>query len=161
MVEQLDELYREVILDHFKSSSHRGQLTGAQITAVGNNPLCGDELAFSLKLDHGRVAESRFDGKGCAISQASASMLSQQLEGKTFDEICRIIEAMKGLMQGHDPDPSLDLGDLEALAGVRNFPVRVKCAALSWNVVEQGIEEFKTKVKIQKAKVKTTSQKSK
>ena len=145
MVEQLDELYREVILDHFKNSSHRGQLLGAQIKAEGNNPLCGDEMTFFLKLDDGRVTKARFDGKGCAISQAAASILSEQLESKTFDEIRQIVEAMKGLMQGQDPDPSLDLGDLESLAGVRKFPVRVKCAALSWNIVEQGLNEYKGK----------------
>ena len=150
MVEQLDELYREVILDHFKNSSHSGELSDAQVRAEGTNPLCGDEMTFYLKLANGKVAQARFKGKGCAISQASASMLSQQLEGKTLDEIRRLIEAMKGLMQGQDPDPSLDLGDLEALAGVRKFPVRVKCAALSWNVVEQGLEEFQAKVKSQK-----------
>ena len=142
MVEQLDELYREVILDHFKSSSHRGKLPGAQIHATGNNPLCGDELAFALQLDQGRIAQAKFGAKGCAISQAAASMLSQQLEGKTFDEVRQLIDALKGLMQGQDPDPSLDLGDLEALAGVRKFPVRVKCAALSWNVVEQGLKDY-------------------
>ena len=145
MVEQLDELDREVILDHFKNSSHRGQLLGAQIKAEGNNPLCGDEMTFFLKLDDGRVTKARFDGKGCAISQAAASMLSQQLEGKMLEEIRQIIEAMKGLMQGQDPHPSLDLGDLESLAGVRKFPVRVKCAALSWNIVEQGLNEYKGK----------------
>jgi len=145
MVEQLDELYREVILDHFKSSSHRGELAGAQIKAEGNNPLCGDELTFYLKLDNGRVGQAHFAGKGCAISQAAASMLSQQVEDKTIAEIRQIIEAMKGLMQGQEPDPSLDLGDLESLAGVRKFPVRVKCAALSWNIVEQGLNEYKGK----------------
>ena len=145
MVEQLDELYREVILDHFKSSSHRGKLPKAQIKAVGDNPLCGDELTFFLTLDDGRVRQARFDGKGCAISQAAASMLSEQLESKTFDEIRQIVEAMKGLMQGQDPDPSLDLGDLESLAGVRKFPVRVKCAALSWNIVEQGLNNYLNK----------------
>jgi nitrogen fixation NifU-like protein len=117
-------------------------LPGAQIRADGNNPLCGDELTFYVKLNDGRVAQSRFTGKGCAISQAAASMLSQQVEGKSLDEIRRIIEAMKGLMQGQEPDPALDLGDLEALAGVRKFPVRVKCAALSWNVVEQGLQAY-------------------
>ena len=145
MVEQLDELYREVILDHFKSSSHRGELPGAQVKVAGNNPLCGDEMTFYLKLADGKVAQARFKGKGCAISQAAASMLSQQLEGKMLEEIGQIIEAMKGLMQGQDPDPSIDLGDLESLAGVRKFPVRVKCAALSWNVVEQGLNEYKGK----------------
>ena len=145
MVEQLDELYREVILDHFKSSSHRGELPKAQIKAEGNNPLCGDEMTFYLKLADGKVAQARFKGKGCAISQAAASMLSQQLEDKTLDESRQIIEAMKALMQGQDPDPSLDLGDLESLAGVRKFPVRVKCAALSWNIVEQGLKEYRAK----------------
>ncbi len=143
MVEGLDELYRAVILDHFNNSSHAGELPDAHIKASGNNPLCGDELAFALKLSGGRVAQVRFKGTGCAISQAASSMLSQQMEGKTLDEVCAIINAMKALMQGKAPDPSLDLGDLESLAGVRKFPVRVKCAALSWNVVEQGLNEYK------------------
>ena len=141
MLDQLDELYRDVILDHFKNSSHAGTLPTAQIKAEGSNPLCGDELAFDILMDGATLRQVRFHGKGCAISQAAASMLSQQLEGKTVDEAGRIIEALKALMQGHEPDASLDLGDLEALAGVRKFPVRVKCAALSWNIVEQGLNE--------------------
>ena len=142
VMEQLDELYREVILDHFKNPTHSGELADAQVKAEGNNPLCGDEMAFHLRVDNGHIQQVRFRGKGCAISQAAASMFSQQLEGKTVPEVFRLIEAMKGLMQGQEPDPSLDLGDLEALAGVRKFPVRVKCAALSWNVVEQGLKEY-------------------
>ena len=145
MLEQLDELYREVILDHFKNSSHHGEIPDAHITVKGANPLCGDEITFYIKLGNGQIQQVRFDGKGCAISQAAASMLSEQLEGKTFDEIRQIVEAMKGLMQGQDPDPSLDLGDLESLAGVRKFPVRVKCAALSWNIVEQGLNNYLNK----------------
>ena len=145
MIEQLDELYREVILDHFKSSAHKGPLPGAQISADGANPLCGDELRFHLRLSNGRIEEARFEGTGCAISQAAASMLAQQLEGKSLSQAATVIEAMKGLMHGQNPDPSLDLGDLEALAGVRKFPVRVKCAALSWNVVEQGLAAHKGK----------------
>ena len=141
MVEQLDELYREVILDHFKNSSHHGALPGAQVNADGTNPLCGDEVAFHLKLDGGRIGQVRFEGKGCAISQAASSMLAQQLEGKTLPQARALIETMKALMQGQDPDAAVDLGDLEALAGVRKFPVRVKCAALSWNVVEQGLAQ--------------------
>ena len=140
MIEQLDELYREVILDHFKNSTHSGELAGAQIHADGANPLCGDEVTFWLKIESGRLVGVRFIGKGCAISQAASSMLAQQLEGKTLAEAGRLIETMKALMQGREPDPSVDLGDLEALAGVRKFPVRVKCAALSWNVVEQGLK---------------------
>ena len=142
MVEQLDELYRAVILDHFKCSRYSGDLPDAQIHTTGANPLCGDEVTFHVKLDQERIAQVRFTGKGCAISQAASSMFAQQLEGKTLQEVGQIIRTMKALMQGQEPDPSIDLGDLEALAGVRKFPVRVKCAALSWNVVEQGLVEY-------------------
>ena len=141
MIDQLDELYREVILDHFKSPTHKGELPEAQIKAQGANPLCGDELTFHIRVDGDRLAQVRFHGSGCAISQAAASMLAGRLEGTTRAEAGRIIEAMKSLMQGGDPDRGPDLGDLEVLAGVRKFPVRVKCAALSWNVVEQGLKE--------------------
>ena len=142
MVEQLDELYRAVILDHFKCSRYSGDLPDAQIHTMGANPLCGDEVTFHVKLDQERIAQVRFTSKGCAISQAASSMLAQQLEGRTLQEVGQIITTMKALMQGQEPDPSIDLGDLEALAGVRKFPVRVKCAALSWNVVEQGLAEY-------------------
>ena len=145
MLDQLDALYREVILDHFRHSDHAGELPGAQVTAAGNNPLCGDDLTFHLALEGGRVRQARFTGKGCAISQAAASMLAAQLEGKTLPEVARLIQALKALMQGAQPDADVDLGDLEALAGVRKFPVRVKCAALSWNVVEQGLADYQKK----------------
>jgi nitrogen fixation NifU-like protein len=142
MFEQLDELYREVILEHFKRSAHSGTLPDAQVRAEGANPLCGDELTFQLALDGGRITRARFQGKGCAISQAAASMLAAALEGRTPAEARRLIEAMKRLMHG-DPAPSgVELGDLEALSGVRKFPVRIKCAALSWNVVEDGLDAY-------------------
>jgi len=142
MIEQLDELYRDVILEHFKKPTHSGELPDAQIKSAGVNPLCGDEVAFHVKLADGHLAQVRFRGKGCAIAQAASSMLAGQLEGKTIAEAGRLIAAMKALMQGQEPDPSVDLGDLEALAGVRKFPVRIKCAALSWNVVESGLKEY-------------------
>ena len=145
MVEQLDELYRDVILEHFKHSAQAGELPGAQIHASGSNPLCGDEVTFHLRLDGGRIRAVRFQGKGCAISQAASSMLAGELEGKTPAEAAKLIEAMKALMQGKAPGPSVELGDLEALAGVRKFPVRVKCAALAWNIVEQGLAEAGSK----------------
>ena len=140
MLDQLDELYREVILEHFKRSTHAGELPGAQVNVTGANPLCGDEVAFHLKMDNGRIAQVRFKGTGCAISQAASSMLAAAVEGKSIDDAKKLIETMKALMQGKEPDASVDLGDLEALAGVRKFPVRVKCAALSWNVVEQALQ---------------------
>lgn len=139
MIDQLDELYRDVILEHFKNSTHAGEVPEAQIKVDGANPLCGDELTFHIKLDGGTLSAVRFRGKGCAISQAAASMLAGQAEGKTVGETRKLIESMKSLMQGGDPDAGADLGDLEALAGVRKFPVRIKCAALSWNVIEQGL----------------------
>ena len=142
MIEQLDELYREVILDHFKNPTHSGELPNAQIKVDGANPLCGDEMTFYLSMQNGRIEHVRFRGKGCAISQAAASMLAGQLEGKTVAETMKLIDAMKALMQGQEADPSVDLGDLEALAGVRKFPVRIKYAALSWNVIEQGLEDY-------------------
>ena len=142
MLDQLDELYRDVILDHFAHPTHTGELPDAQIKADGDNPLCGDVLTFHLLVDGGRLSRVRFRGKGCAISQAAASMLAGQLEGKTIPEARGIVGAMKTLMQGHAPADSVDFGDLEALAGVRKFPIRVKCAALSWNVVEHGLEEY-------------------
>ncbi len=142
MLDQLDELYRDVILDHFRNPTHVGELPVAQVKVEGANPLCGDELTFHLQMQRGRIHQVRFRGKGCAISQAAASMFATQLEGKTIQEAWRIVDTMKALMQGQDPDDSVDLGDLEALAGVRKFPVRVKCAALSWNVVEQGLKNY-------------------
>ncbi len=141
VMEELDSLYREVILEHFKNSKHAGRLPAPTLTATGQNPLCGDEMVFDLAVDGGRISAVRFDGKGCVISQAAASMLSQQLEGKTPAQARTLVNAMKAMMQGKDPDPSVDVGDLEALSGVRKFPVRVKCAALSWNVVEQALNK--------------------
>ncbi len=140
MMEQMDALYREVILDHFKDPRNVGELPNPTVRAEGTNPLCGDEIAFSLYLDGDRVRDIRFQGKGCAISQATASMLTEEIKGKSLAEVRQLIQAMKGLMQGQEPDPSVDLGNLETLAGVRKFPVRIKCAALSWNVLEQGLQ---------------------
>ena len=143
VVEQLDELYREVILDHFRDPRHVGELPEAQIHAEGNNPLCGDQIEFWITVSGGRVQQARFLGKGCAIAQATGSMFTEQLPGKTLEEVERLIRVMKRLMQGEPPSPSVDLGDLESLVGVRKFPVRVKCAALSWNVIEQGVKEYR------------------
>ena len=139
MIDQLGELYRDVILEHYRNSSYAGELPKPAVCSEGSNPLCGDELTVYLQQENGRVAQARFKAKGCAISQAASSMLMEQLEGKDTPEIQKLIDSMRGLMQGQEPDPSVDLGDLEALAGVSKFPVRVKCAALSWNVVEQAL----------------------
>ena len=136
-----DDADREY-LDGEVVERNMGELPDAQIKAEGTNPLCGDEMSFWVKLSGDRIERVGFTGKGCAISQASASMFTEQLKGKTLQELHGLIAAMKRLMQGEAPNPSVDLGDLESLEGVRKFPVRVKCAALSWNVLEQGLEGY-------------------
>jgi nitrogen fixation protein NifU and related proteins len=137
----LDDLYREVILDHYSHPRNKGELPDPDIKVEGANPLCGDELSIFVKLDGDRVADVRFVGRGCSISQASASMMTEQIKGKTLDEARALAARFKGMMRGDAVDED-ELGELAALQGVRKFPVRVKCATLSWVALEQGIGEF-------------------
>ncbi|MDR7483555.1 MAG: SUF system NifU family Fe-S cluster assembly protein [Armatimonadota bacterium] len=135
----LDDLYREVILDHYAHPRNRGRLDPADLTVEGTNPLCGDELVLSVRLQGERVAAARFEGRGCSISQASASMLTEAITGKSLDEVRGLIGQFKGMMRGAPPADAL--GDLAALQGVRKFPVRIKCATLAWVALEQGLDE--------------------
>lgn len=135
----LDDLYREVILDHYSHPRNRGRLDPHDVAAEGANPLCGDELALFVRLKDGRVDEVRFEGHGCSISQASASMMSEAIKGKPLAEVRDLIAHFKAMMRG--AEPSSTLGDLEALQGVRKFPVRVKCATLPWVTLEQGLDD--------------------
>ncbi|HEY3248737.1 MAG TPA: SUF system NifU family Fe-S cluster assembly protein [bacterium] len=137
----LDDLYREVILDHYAHPRNKGALEDADIKVEGANPLCGDELSIYVKLAGGTISAVTFVGRGCSISQASASMMTEQITGKTLQQAKQLVGEFKALMRG-DPVPEEDLGDLAALQGVRKFPVRVKCATLSWVALEQGVEEF-------------------
>lgn len=136
----LDDLYREIILDHYAHPRNRGTLEQADISVEGANPLCGDELSFSVRLQDGVIRDVRFEGRGCSISQASASMMTGEIQGKTLSEARALVEQFKAMMRGQPS--TLDETDLAALAGVRKFPVRVKCATLAWVAVDQGIEEF-------------------
>ncbi len=144
----VDDLYRDVILDHYRSPRNRGSLNEADAHAEGNNPLCGDEVAIDLALDNGRVADIGIVGQGCSISQSSASMMSEAVKGKTLDEVNELIGRFKVMMSidegadpGLDPDrPGAVLGDLEALQGVRRFPVRIKCADLPWTTLQEALE---------------------
>lgn len=142
----IEELYREVILDHYRNPRNRGTLEHADAHAEGNNPLCGDELAIDLRFEDDRVADVAIHGQGCSISQASASMMSQAIKGRTISEITELTAKFKAMMNideapaGFDPDrPGSKLGDLEALQGVRKFPVRVKCANLAWTTLEEAL----------------------
>lgn len=141
----LDELYREVILDHYKSPRNRGELPEPRIRIEAANPLCGDELTLDLAVRDGRVAEARFNGRGCSISQASASMMTEAIKGKSFGEAEHLVREFTRMMHGEEPEAPDELGDGSALQGVAKYPVRIKCALLAWNALKQGIDEAREK----------------
>ncbi len=141
----LDDLYREVILDHYSRPRNRGVADPADVIQEGANPLCGDEIRVSLRVRNGIIDDLRFEGKGCSISQASASMMTELLKGKPVEEAERFIGTFKTMMHGAGAGGDNGLGDLEALQGVRKFPVRVKCATLSWVTLELALEELAPK----------------
>jgi len=144
----LDELYREVILDHYRNPRRKGSLEGDHIHAEGQNPSCGDEFSLDLRIDGGTVSDVAIQGIGCSISQASGSMMAEALIGKTLPEVAAMTDNFKrmmGIVEGDNPvdadRPGSVLGDLEALQGVRKFPVRVKCADLPWTTLESAISD--------------------
>lgn len=143
MMENLDSLYREVILDHFQNPRHHGTLAHPSVSVDGKNPLCGDEITLQLIVDGDVIREVAWSGKGCAISQASVSVLTENVVGKTISEARGMIENVKGVMKGAVDAESLDMGDLEALAGVRQFPVRIKCALLGWTTLDEAFKELR------------------
>ena len=153
----LEDLYREIILDHYRNPRNRGELDTPPAHRVeGFNPLCGDEIVVYLELDDGTVTDLKIGGQGCSISQSSASMMSAAVKGKSLKEIRELTRAFKAMMSIHEQELEGDdasaeadaaaaeevrLGDLEALRGVVKFPVRIKCATLSWNTLTQGLDE--------------------
>jgi len=142
----LDDLYREIILDHYRSPRNRGELPPPAAHAVGHNPLCGDEIDVYLQVDDGVVSDIKVGGQGCSISQSSASMMSQAVKGKAVDDVKALVKKFKGLMSveevdGDEPAVDVPLGDLEALQGVVKFPVRIKCATLAWNTLTEALAD--------------------
>jgi len=156
----LEELYREIILDHYRSPRNRGELDSPPAHRVeGFNPLCGDEVVISMVVEDGKLADLKIGGSGCSISQSSASLMSAAVKGKSVGEVRRLISTFKGMMSIHEAalehdgdgaDVAIDepeeidldkLGELAALQGVVKFPVRIKCATLSWNALAQGLDE--------------------
>lgn len=142
----LEDLYREVILDHYRNPRHRGSLEHPDAHAEGQNPLCGDEIALDLALEGDRVTDVRISGRGCSISQASASMMAEAVAGKTLAEIADLTHRFRAMMEIEEGEAGLDesrpgavLGDLEALRGVRRFPVRIKCAGLPWATLSEAL----------------------
>ena len=135
----LDDLYREILLDHYRSPRNRGRLDNATASADGANPLCGDQITLDIALDDdGNVVDVAFEGSGCSISQASSSMMTGYVKGRGADEALAGVEAFQRMMVDGEPLDE-EYGDIEALAGVRKFPVRVKCASLAWKTLEQAL----------------------
>jgi nitrogen fixation protein NifU and related proteins len=147
----LEDLYREIILDHYRNPRNRGELpTPPAVRSEGFNPLCGDEVQVYLDVHDGVVDDIRISGQGCSISQSSASMMSQAVKGRSLPEARALVHAFKSMMSiedGHDredadeAEPGVKMGDLEALQGVVKYPVRIKCATLAWNTLAQGLDE--------------------
>jgi len=136
----LEDLYREVILDHYRSPRNRGELSDATVVVELNNPVCGDEIKLCLKVENDTVNDVRFSGRGCSISQSSASMMTEAVKGKPLSEALDMVERFKAMMRSEISADEANLGDLEALQGVSKFPVRIKCALLSWEALRQGLE---------------------
>ena len=138
---QLDDLYRELILDHYRHPRHKGTLEEATAKAEGFNPVCGDEISVDVSVEDGVIKDVAFRGRGCSISQASASMMTESVTGRTKAEAIDLLNAFKRMMMEPEKDLDPELGDLEAFQGVAKFPVRVKCATLPWHVLEEGLEK--------------------
>jgi len=151
-VSNLEDLYREIILDHYRSPRNRGELATPPAHKVeGFNPLCGDEVIAYLDVRDGVLVDIKLTGHGCSISQSSGSLMSAAVKGKPLEEVRATIDAFKSLMTARDADAESDqasatdlraLGELAALRGVVRFPVRIKCATLAWNTLRQGLEEI-------------------
>ncbi len=153
---ELEDLYREIILDHYRSPRNRGELPVPPAHRVeGFNPLCGDEIVIYLQVSDGVLADLRITGRGCSISQSSASMMSAAVKGLPVDEVRRLVRSFKSMMAIDEPSADGDpptgaatpvdpasLGELGALQGVVKFPVRIKCATLAWNALVQGLDEI-------------------
>lgn len=143
----LDELYRQVILDHYRQPRHRGSLKGPHVHAEGLNPSCGDEFSIDIRVENGVITDAAIQGQGCSISQASGSMMTDVIVGKTVEEaktLAGTFKLMMGIDEGEDPldheRPGAVLGDLEALQGVKKFPVRIKCANLPWTTLLEALD---------------------
>lgn len=141
----LDELYKEVILDHYRSPRNRGRCDPSDVDLHRDNPLCGDEIHLYARLTDGSVECVTFEGKGCSISQASASMMTERLKGLGLDEAENVAFSFKRMMQGENPEDVDSLGDLVALQGVQRYPVRIKCALLGWNTFLEALKAYREK----------------
>ena len=138
----IDALYREVILDHHRDPRNFGSLENADAKVEGYNPLCGDRVEIAVLVKDGKLQECRFKGEGCSICMASASMMTEEVHGRTLPEVEETISGFRALMKGEECPLAVE-GDLESLVGVRNFPVRIKCALLPWTTLNDAMKKAK------------------
>jgi nitrogen fixation protein NifU and related proteins len=137
---QLDDLYRRVIMDHYKSPRNRGIMEDGSVTVNLNNPTCGDRISLQLQIVEDIVNDVKFSGEGCSISMSSASMMTEAIKGKPTKEALELAEKFSSLMKGDSVDFG-DYEDIDALSGVNKFPARIKCATLAWNALRKGVEQ--------------------
>lgn len=145
--EKDDQLYGQVILGHYKKSGNKVRIEGPDIEYDEYNPVCGDRVVLQVKLRDGRIGEASFHGEGCSISQASASMMTDIIGGKTLEQVVGLSGTFRQMMFGHAPleEEMSELGDLESLQAARKFPVRIKCALLAWTALEEGIAKYQSR----------------
>lgn len=137
---QLDDLYRQVIMDHYQHPRNQGHLSDEAVSIDLRNPTCGDEISLQLMVENGVVQDVRFKGSGCSISMASASMMTDAIKGKTVDDALRLSHEFREMVKGGDVDLDV-LGELESLQGVSKFPARIKCATLAWQALERATQD--------------------
>jgi nitrogen fixation NifU-like protein len=135
----LDDLYKEVILDHYKAPRNKRAIPGAELTCTRNNPLCGDEITVYARVEDGVLAEVAFQGQGCSISQSSASMMTDAVTGRRVEEAQDLATDFRGMMAGEVGPDEDEFGDLVALKGVVKYPIRIKCAVLAWDVFQEAV----------------------
>ena len=137
----IESLYRSVIMDHYKHPRNKGQLESGTLTIEMNNPTCGDEIQLDLEVEAGIINDVKFNGHGCSISMASASMMTEAVKGQSVERALEMGDEFSKMMLGEDYEIAEDMGDAEALSGVSQFPARIKCATLSWKALEKGFPE--------------------
>ena len=136
----LNQLYRSVIMDHYKNPRNKGVLEEGTMTVDMNNPTCGDAIRLTLDVQDGIVHDAKFDGEGCSISLSSASMMTEAIKGKSLEDALGMSEEFSKMMLGEDYNIPEEYGDIEALSGVSQFPARIKCATLTWKALEKGVK---------------------
>ena len=136
----LNQLYRSVIMDHYKNPRNKGTIEDGDYTVDMNNPTCGDRIHLTLNVEDNVIKDAKFDGEVCSISMSSASMMTEVIKGKTIEEALEVSDEFSKMMLGEDYNVTDDMGDIEALNGVNQFPARIKCATLTWKALERGVK---------------------